>query len=246
MKILALCLLLNCGNSPAMPDGLPALADGTLVCLENCNSVVEYSTRGKIGHVALAFQEGSESWIYEATPAKVRRVRVEEYFSELARLNARRDADDKMRVWLLRPQVAYSGEESANMRAFLDAQLGRRYSLRNYVRGKSDGPHAAKVGPIEVQVVLDSGEKKPSDGIHCAELASTTLTQSGRYRFQEFHKIHPQALYDALLATHEAPAEVLVAPPATQDSWCVRANRRWAECWTWCRWSCGEAWAFCW
>ncbi len=246
MKFLALCLLLNCGHSPAMPAGSPALADGTLVFLENCNSVVEYSTRGKIGHVALAFQEGSESWIYEATPAKVRRVGVEEYFAELARLNARRDADDKMRVWLLRPRVAYSSEESAKMRVFLDAQLGRRYSLRNYVRGKGDGPHSAKVGPIEVQVVLDTGETKSSDGIHCAELASTTLTESGRYKFQEFHKIHPQALYNAVLATHEAPAELHVSAPDAQESWCVRANRRWGEYWTWCRWSCGEAWTFCW
>ncbi len=240
MQILTLVLFISCSTPPA------SLSDGTLVFLENANSVVEYSTKGNIGHVALAFQDGGQTWIYEATPAKVRRVTAADYYAELARLNDRRDAGEKIRVWLLRPTQPYTADETGRMKEFLDAQLGRRYSLRNYVRGKSDGPHTAKVGPIEVQVVLDTGETKSSDGIHCAELASTTLTQSGRYAFQEFHKIHPQALYNAVLATHEAPAELLVPAPVTRETWCVRANRRWGEYWTWCCWGCGEAWAFCW
>jgi hypothetical protein len=86
---------------------------------------------------------------------------------------------------------------------------------------------------------------KPSDGVHCAELAATTLNQSGRYVFQECHKIDPQALYAAVLATHVS-APLAIPSLATQDSWWVRAKRRSLAWCTWCGWSCREAWAFCW
>ena len=243
MQTLWLAALLSFGTTTTSLHDVPS---GSLIFLENASSVVEYSTRGKIGHVALAFQDGGETWIYEATPAKVRRVTAAEYGAELARINARRDEDEQIREWLLVPKQPYTGDELARMREFVDAQIGRRYSVRNYVRGKSDGPHTAKVGPLEVQVAVDTGERKSSDGIHCAELASSTLSASGRYDFADFHKIHPQALYTAVLATHQAPVQVAVATPATAETWCVRAQRRWAGYWNWCRWGCGEAWAFCW
>jgi len=222
MHSIALCLLISFGSSPADSANSPPLLDGTLLFLENCNSVVEYSTRGKIGHVALAYRDGRETWIYEATPAKVRRVNAAEYYAELARLNKRRDTDEQVRVWMLRPETAYTDAEIARMREFLDAQVGRRYSVKNYVKGEA------------------------GDGIHCAELASTTLTRSGRYRFEEFYRINPQALYTAVLSTHTKPQELPIPAPVVTEAWCVRAQRRWAESWTWCRWSCGEAWAFCW
>jgi len=246
MHSIALCLFISLGSSLVVATDSPPLPDGALLFLENCNSVVEYSTGGKIGHVALAFRDADETWIYEATPAKVRRVRAAEYYAELARLNKRRDADEQIRVWLLRPKQAYTGAEVAQMRAFLDGQLDRRYSLRDYVKGgKSDGVHSAEVGPVKLQIAVEA-EHKPAEGIHCAQLASWALNQSGRYAFQNCHKIHPQALYAAVLPTHLAPHEVVVPSLAVQDSWCVRAQRRWTECWTWCGWSCGEAWAFCW
>jgi hypothetical protein len=244
MVSLALCLLLH-GSAPAMPPNSPALADGTLLFLENCNSVVEYSTKGKIGHVGLVFRDAGETYIYEATPGKVRRVTADEYMVELARLNKRRDADDQIRVWMLRPKREYTAKEAADMRAFLDAQIGRRYSLRNYVmKQKSDGKHDAEIGPLKIEIAV--GGRQPTEGIHCAELASTTLVQSGRYGFTNCHKINPHALYTAVLPTHHAPQEIAVLPLAAKESWCTRAQRRWGEAWTWCGWSCGEAWAFCW
>ncbi|MCI0357586.1 MAG: hypothetical protein L0211_03760 [Planctomycetaceae bacterium] len=221
------------------------LESGSLIFLENVSSVVEFSTRGKIGHVALAFRDGSDTWIYEATPGKVRRVAAADYFAELARLNKRRDADDQMTAWLLKPKQPYTEDEIGKMREFLDGQIGRRYSLRNYVRGKSDGAHTAEIGPVTIEVVLNV-EEKPGDGIHCAELASTTLSRTGRYDFKEFHKIHPQALYTVLLPTHFEPAQISVPQPVGKESWCLRAQRRCGEWWTWCGWSCGEAWSLCW
>ncbi len=220
-------------------------SDGTLIFLENCNSIVELTTRGEIGHAALVFHDDRVCWVYEATPGKVRRVTLADYYAELARINQRRDDDDKMRVWLLRPKTAYTAEEAATMRAYLDAQLGRRYSVRNYVRGKPGEVHSAKVGPLQVHVSVETG-RNSAGGIHCAELTSTTLNRSGRYAFENCHKIHPQALYAALLPSHAAPEELKLSPPKVKEPWCQRAQRRTAEWCTWCGWSCREVWAWCW
>jgi hypothetical protein len=216
----ALIVCLSC--SAAAAENLPALADGTLLFLENCSSVVERTTRGDIAHVALVFSDSGDAWIYEATPAKVRRITVAEYLAELARLNKRRDDDDEIRVFALRPKVAYKPDEIAKMRTYLDEQLGRRYSVKNYVRGK------------------------PYDGIHCAELAATTLTHSGRYTLEDCHKLHPQALYTAVLSTHASPELIPIPPLVTKDPWRLRFQRRWLGWSTWCGWSCREAWLFFW
>jgi hypothetical protein len=198
------------------------LPDGTLLFLENCSSVVERATRGEIAHVALVFQDGGQRWVYEATPAKVRRITESDYFVELARLNQRRDNDEDVRVLVVRPVPAYEADEITKMRAFLDEQLGRRYSVKNYVRGK------------------------PYDGIHCAELASNTLNASGRYTFEDCHKINPQALFAAVTPTHAA-AELLTIPALeVREPWWTRTQRRWSGWMTWCGWSCKEAWLFLW
>jgi hypothetical protein len=226
-------------------ESSPPPADGTLVFLENCNSIVELTTRGEIGHAALVFHDANVCWVYEATPGKVRRVPLADYYAELTRINKRRDDDEKMRVWLLRPKKPYTATEVAKMREYLDAQIGRRYSVRNYVRGKPGEVHSAKIGPMELQVSVETN-RKSAGGIHCAELTSTTLNHSGRYAFENCHKIHPQALYDALRPTHAAPDELVLAPPKVKEPWCQRASRRTAEWFTWCGWSCREAWAWCW
>jgi hypothetical protein len=220
--LFSVLLVLGAGSEASAAQKNQPLADGSLIFLENCDSVVELTTRGKIGHVALLLSDGGTPWVYEATPAKVRRVTLEAYYAELAGLNKRRDDDNLIRIFALRPKNAYQPDEITRMRTYLDSQLGRRYSVKNYVRGK------------------------PYDGIHCAELAANTLNQSGRYAFENCHKIHPQALYVALLPTHAVPQEILLTPPTIKESWCLRAQRRSAEWFTWCGWSCREAWSFCW
>lgn len=224
MNWLILCAAVTlCGvsetSATTKDHGFP---DGTLLFLENASSAVELTTRGQIGHVALVFNDRDVAWVYEATPAKVRRVTLDEYKGELARLNRGRDEENQIRTWILRPAIAYQADEAARMRAFVDEQLGRRYSVKNYVRGQ------------------------PYDGIHCAELASSTLNQSGRYAFERCHKIHPQALYTAVLPTHAAPVALDLAPPAAKEPWRLRAHRRWSQWSTWCGWSFREAWLFCW
>ena len=200
------------------------LDDGSLIFLENCSSVVEYSTKGKIGHVAIVVNDAGDCFVYEAAPGEVRRVAIDDYYAELVRINQRRDEDDQMRVWLLRPTPAYSPVEVAAMRQALDEQRGRRYSVRNYVR------------------------RKPGDGIHCAELTSLALNATGRFALENGAKIHPSALYATLVESEHygTPEEISLAPPAAQESWCLRTQRRTTEWFTWCGWSCKEAWLWCW
>jgi hypothetical protein len=199
------------------------LDDGTLLFLENCNSVVELSTGGEIGHVALVFNDAEECWVYEATPGEVRRVPLNQYYAELARINRRRDDDDQVRIWAFQPTPAYSPREVSAMRSALDPQLGRRYSVRNYVR------------------------TKPGDGVHCAELTSLVLSASGRFTLENGAKIHPAALHAAIAASEHfgPPAEISLAPPA-KEPWCARSWHRTTEWFTWCGWSCQEAWLWCW
>jgi hypothetical protein len=241
MKSMLLYALLSLGASPQAP-----LADGTLLFLENCNSVVQWTTQSEIGHVALAFTDGGQPYIYEATPAQVRRVTADEYYAELARLNLRRDEDERIRVWALKPARPYSAKEIVRMREYLDGQVGRRYSVRNYVLKKpADGTHSVELGRVQVKVAVDLKDP-PSEGIHCAELASTTLNQSGRYGFDDCHRIDPQGLYAAMKPASAAPLEIAVPAPAAEETWCVRAQRRWGQWRTWCGWSCQEAWSWCW
>src|SRR5437773_7734818 len=93
-------------------DELSPLPDGTLLFLENCSSVVERSTHGEIAHVAIVFGDEDRLWVYEATPAKVRRVKLEDYLADLARSNQRRKGNDEIRVLALRPQSEYTPDEA--------------------------------------------------------------------------------------------------------------------------------------
>jgi hypothetical protein len=222
MKSLLVSLLLTIGISTAAAADAQSLPDGTLLFLENCSSVVEHTTHGKIGHVAIVFHDGQTPVIFEATPAKVRRVTLEEYTTELARLNQRKGKDEQIRAWVLEPKADYTADEVPKMKSYLETQLGRRYSVKNYVRGQE------------------------YDGIQCAELASSTLNQSGRYAFEDCFKINPQALYTAVLPTHAAPELLTIPPLAVQEPWSLRTQRRLSGWCTWCGWSCREAWAWCW
>jgi hypothetical protein len=198
------------------------LPDGTLLFLENCSSVVERATHGETAHVALVFADQSQRFVYEATPAKVRRLKLDDYLLELARSNQRRKERDQIGVLALRPRPEYTSDEAARMRAFLDSQIGRRYSVKNYVRGT------------------------PYDGIHCAELTASTLNASGRYAYTECHKINPQELYTLVAPTHAAAEQLAIPELEAEEPWWARFQRRSLGWMTWCRWSCREAWLFLW
>lgn len=197
------------------------LEDGTLLFLENCSSVVQRATHGSMGHVAIVMNEGEEAWVYEAIPGRVRRLSVDDYYAELSRLNARKNEDKQIRTFALRPEEPYTETERQAMRQYLDEQIGRRYSVKGYVRGEE------------------------TRGIHCAELASHTLNKSGRYQWDRCHSISPSQLQELIDPTYHDAAMVSLPACTEEETWCQRAQRRWDNLRTWCAWSCGEAIALC-
>src|SRR5437867_4329733 len=85
--------------------------DGTLLFVENCNSIVEWRTKSEVAHVALLFHDGSDAWVYEATPGKVHRVLLGDYLTELSRLNRGEMTVRKSEYWgCSRPELTGSAK----------------------------------------------------------------------------------------------------------------------------------------
>lgn len=204
--------------------GQATLDDGSLVVLENCNYFVERYTHSTTGHVAIAANEGKRTWIYEATPGKVRRLAWDDYRAELATINAERQRkkSDAIVTSVLAPKQPLTKQQSAELKAYLDSQLDRRYSVKGIVRGKT------------------------GDGIHCAELAAHALNAAGLTSIADCHAQTPANVRDQAGSFCSLPKMVNLAPPPAEQSWCDRAWRRWAHWAVMCSWSCGEAWRFCW
>jgi hypothetical protein len=202
--------------------GSMQLRDGTIVVLENSNAVVKMYTKSEITHVAMIMIIGGQPRVYEATPSAVRCVTLSEYFAEIAESNRGRDASDHIRLRLYQPTKPYSAVERSRMVAFYDSQLGRRYSTRGYVR------------------------QEPGDGIHCAELVSTALVRTGRFRFPPNYGVSPAALVAQIKPSHDAPLEIAPIARRTQDSWCQRSWNWWSGLFDWCGWACWETWTMCW
>lgn len=201
--------------------GAAEAPDGSLVYLENCNSIVETTTRDTVGHVGLVFNDQQQTWIYEAAPSQVRRVAWADYQTEIARINARKSAKNRVKMWILPPAKPYTQAECAAMRETLDQALGRRYSIAGYVKDR------------------------PVGGIHCAELASTALGASGRHVFVKQHAVTPGRLVEQLRPS-SLPAVEILCSSAPEETWCARSWRRLGEMTSWCGWSCGESWSLVW
>lgn len=210
MNLFVILLALS-GTAPA--------PDGALLFLENSNRIVEYVTGDDISHVAIVMRENGRPLVYEATPAEVRRVELSQYYDEISQLNYRKR--EKVRVWVLSPQRVYEQSELDTMKEYLDSQLGRRYSVKNFVRGR------------------------PGDGIHCSELVANTLSRGGVVQLEKPYSISPGALYARVKAFHDEPVPVVIEEVKPEGSWCARCWKRWTSFTAWCAWSCYECWTFC-
>lgn len=215
MNSYLLTLALTVTSLPAAPES------GSLVVIKNSNQVVSSVTRSDVTHVALVIHEAGRPWIYEATPGYVRRIGWTAYREELGRLNHHRKRPMKMIV--VPPKEAYKEREIGAMRVYLHTQVGRRYSVRGYVR------------------------KQKGDGIHCAELAANALNCTRRFQFGRTERLSPGKLYEVVAqryASAGTPVAIRPIPPA--EPWCARTWKRWTQFSSWCGWACFETWTFCW
>lgn len=200
--------------------GAVDVQDGSLLVLKNSNKPVVRWTGSDITHIAIVVSKGGQPWVYEATPAKVRQLPLPSYWKELAELNTRREP--KTSVLLLRPKAPYPTEQIQIMKRYMESQLGRRYSIKGYVRDKQ------------------------SDGIHCAEFASSALARTGRFEFEEaHHSISPAEFYSQVKQQHKTPVRLTFKPTASKDTWCSQSWKRWTDFSSWCGWAWYESWTFC-
>lgn len=200
--------------------GSANLDDGTLLYLTNSNRVVEAVTQSQISHVAMVLNVGGTPYVYEATPATVRRVSLGAYQKELAESNRRRAVD--MKLYSKRPKRAFTTRERELIKNYLDQQLHRRYSVKGYVW------------------------KKPNAGIHCAELIATALTRCHREEFSKPEALSPHALVSHTAERYQSPVAIAIPHPRTDLTWCQRSWIAWSSASRWCKWACVEAWNFCW
>ena len=199
------------------PESLP---DGTVVYLQNSNSFVEAYTKEAVTHVAIILNRAGESWLYEAIPGKVRSLPLSKYIDEMRRWNQGRTV--KARMFAAVPAEEIQQEDIAILRAFLEAEVGRRYSVRNYVR------------------------QKPGDGVHCAELLTTSLGRIGRCQIDAPYAASPGKVIKLLCSDVNPPVEFDIAGTPPEESWWAYIGRQWEENTTWCHWACWETWTFCW
>lgn len=200
----------------AVAIGSLEVGEGTLVVLENSNLAVETYTRSETTHVGMLLDCNGKLFVYEAAPKAVRKISLDDYFQELSRFNLHKWESQRLRLMLYQPKQPYTPQELTAIRAFLEEQVGRRYSIKGYVR------------------------KKPSDGIHCADLVSTALVKTGRYRFDQTYAVSPAALVEQVKATHEKPVEIDLPPYEKTGGWCERSWNWWGDLCTWCGWACWE------
>ena len=205
----------------ALLCGAPPTADGTLLFLENSNLFVELYTRSETTHVAVVLNEEQEPWVYEATPHEVRKLKLDDYYAELGRMNQRRSATNKILLTMAQPRTSYTPQQTEAMRTFLEEQLKRRYSIKGYVRGDSDG-------------------------IHCAELAGRTLCTAGALDIERCQDESPSTIFEKVKPLSRPPAVIALAEPEERESWCTRSWNDWSYFNNWCQWSCWEAYTFCW
>jgi hypothetical protein len=198
--------------------------DGTLLFLENSSNIVECYTDSTYTHVAIILSdEKGEQWLYNAEPPKVRKYRVLEYFESIGKMNE--STKSKVITSIVRPQQPYTKDEVASMRAYLDGQVGRRYSIRGYLR------------------------KIAGDGIHCSEMCAAAVESTGRHNFtRSNYQISPGYLQKVTSLSHRQQGKKLLVETKKKDrqSLCSRWSAWWGERGTLCGWSCWETLRFCW
>lgn len=195
-----------------------AMEDGTLLFVENGQNLVECYTKSSYSHVAIVI----DGQVYQAEPPRIRKEPVLDWFTNIAKYNE--GSGSPALVVVMAPDKPYSKEEIAKMREFLESQVGRRYSIRGYLR------------------------KVPGDGIHCAEMCSGALEASGRFDFSEENfKYSPGHVHDLLSGYHQFGNKLYVR---MKEEHRRSLSLRWKDWWkhkgTMCGWSCVETMKFYW
>ena len=200
-----------------IPSTLFSFENGTLLFVENGHNLVEKYTHSSYSHVAIVIDDE----VYEAEPPKIHKMSSQDWITKIGKDNEGTGSPEVVSV--MAPDKPYTKEEIDKMKAFLESQVGRRYSIKGYVR------------------------KRPGDGIHCAEMCSEAIEASGRSDFPNPNcQFSPGSLHDAIEGYHQVGKKLYIR---TKDEHRRTMCSRWGEWWcrkgTTCQWSCWETLTFC-
>jgi len=201
-----------------MPSQLFAIENGTLLFVENGQNLVECYTKSSYSHVAIVLDD----CVYEAELPEVKKYTVQEWFTNIGKYNDGKGSPALVEIQA--PDKPYTKEELGKMKVFLESQVGRRYSIRGYLR------------------------KIPGTGIHCSEMCATALESSGRCNFSVQNcEISPGDLHDWISGHHQVGNQLYVRiKPEHRRTLCSRWSDWWKHKGTACGWSCCESLTFCW
>jgi hypothetical protein len=197
----------------------PELPDGTLLFVENGYNIVERFTDSSYSHVAIVV----DGQVYEANPPKVIKYSVEDWFTNIGKNNE--GIGSPAIVEALLPNTPYSEAELKAMREYLEKQVGRRYSVKGYLK------------------------KHAGDGIHCAEMCSAALETTGRINFEsENCRFSPGTLRETVESSYHRDGMKLYVSTKKEHRRNVteRLKDYWARQTTMCKWSCIETMLYCW
>lgn len=194
------------------PSAFAEVPDGTVLFVENSSFLVESVTAFETTHVAIIL----DGKVYQAEPPKVRTYTIAEYFGLIAKDNGK---SQKCKTIFCQPKNAYKQEQIAAMRVFLEAEVGRRYSVKGYLKGNE------------------------SDGTHCAQLVTEALVAADKVTADKPWMVSPGALRLSVEKFCYTKGCYLVEKKKTN---LARRFSDWLyDKGTFCSWSCYETWAFC-
>jgi hypothetical protein len=145
---------------------LSSIPDGSIIFVENGSDIVKNITNSYLTHVAIVFNE----YVYESNHPKVKKTPVEKYL----KINKN--------IIILSSKVPYSNKEVKNMQRFAESQIGKKYSVKAYIRGI------------------------PAEGMHCSEYISEILIKSGRYQSSVPSRVTPGSLWKSIKNDYEEKA----------------------------------------
>jgi hypothetical protein len=192
--------------------------DGSLLFVENGHNLVECYTNSNFSHVAIVI----DGLVYEAEMPEIKTYSIQGWLTKIGRANEGSASPEI--VSLVAPDTPYTAEELDRMRTYLQQQVGRRYSIRGYLRG------------VE------------GDGIHCSEMCAAAIEVAGRHNFSTANcEISPGDLHDWLPNHHQVGNKMYVyIKKPHRRSVATRWGDWWGDQGRACRWSCFETWTFCW
>ena len=144
----------------------PELQTGTLLFSAGDCLAVKTFTLSRYTHVAIVALDGETPWIYDSqNGVGVRRLSLEDYLTATL-------PDD---LHVAAPATAYSPAATVALRAHLEAQLGRPYSVLHYLTGNRH------------------------EGLHCAEYVTDALMAAELVTAQRPAGVSPASLRAGLL-----------------------------------------------